>query len=112
MRKTTLSALAASTLLLGGCAAYGGDPFGGLLGGIFGGGYDDRNLSDFERAAANACAREAEGYRYGRISVTRVEQNSRDTVRVDGRFETRDRSRDEWRCIFRSDGRIVDFDVG
>ena len=108
--------LAASALLLGGCTTglggYG--PGGGILGGILGGGgggygYDDRG-DRFERAAVDACGREAS--RYGRIEITRVDQTSRDTVQVNGNIAVRDRSRDQFRCTFRSDGRIVDFRRG
>lgn len=116
MRKTIIPALFAGTLLLGGCAntGYGGSPLGGILGGILGagGGYNDRGtLSEFERAAVNACGQEAERTTSGRVGVDRVNQTSRDTVRVDGRIDTRDRNRDEFSCVFRSDGRIVDFRV-
>ncbi len=115
MRKTLFPALIAGTLLLGGCtnSVGGTNPLGGLLGGILGGGgaYDDRNGSDFERAAVNACGQEAQRYTRDRIRVERVDQTSRDTVRVDGRIETRDRDRDEFTCTFRSDGRIAGFRV-
>ena len=112
MRKTALSAILVGSLALGGCAAgYGQNPLGGILGGILGGnsGYGNQQLSQFERAAANACGQEAS--RYGRVQITDVRQDSRDTVRVFGRIDTRDRSRDEFACVFRSDGRIVDFDL-
>ena len=70
MRKT-LPALIAATLCVSGCTTgVGGDPFGGLLGGIIGGnGYNERNLSDFERAAVNACGQEAERYTRDRVRV-------------------------------------------
>lgn len=106
MRKFLIPVLMSGTLMLGGCA-YG---LGGGLGGIFGDdGYGYNSNSDFERAAVNACGREAS--RYGRVSISYVQQDSRDTVRVDGRIQARDNDRDEFRCIFRSDGRIVDFDL-
>lgn len=114
MRKTLFLALTAATLGLGGCASgYGGNPLGNILGGILGGGtgYDDRNLSEFERAAVNACGQEAQRYTRDRIGVDRVDQISRDVVRVDGRIETRDRSRDQFTCTFASNGRIADFRV-
>ena len=115
MRKTVLSAMAAGSILLGGCTAYGGDPLGGILGGIlggggYGGGYNNNNLSQFEQAALEACGREAQ--RYGQVQITNVQQNSSDTVRVDGRIGTRDTRNDEFTCTFRSDGRIVDFRTG
>ena len=116
MRKILTTAFATTTLLLGGCATgYGGNPIGAVLGSVLGGagtqgGYDTNRLNDFERAAANACAREAS--RYGRISLERVEQRSRDIVRVDGRIDSRDRNRDQFLCEFRSDGRIVNFRTG
>ena len=115
MRKTILPAAAVATLMLGGCATGYGNPIGGVLGGILGGGnsgygYNQNRTSQFERAAVDACGRQAS--RYGRVAIDRVTQNSRDTVRVDGRIDSRDRRRDQFRCIFRNDGRIVDFDLG
>ena len=115
MRKTFLSTLLVGTLALGGCAQYGGGLFGGL-----GGGYDDgygpgtgygygyNRGGDFERAAAEACGREAS--RYGRARVDEVNQESRDTVIVTGYIDSRQRRGDgRFGCTFRSDGRIVDF---
>ena len=113
MRNKVITAMLAGSLMLGGCAAgYGGDPLGGLLGGILGGnsGYNDRNMSQFERAAVDACGREAS--RYGRVQITDVRQQSRDVVEVFGRIDVRDSRGDEFRCAFRSDGRIVDFRRG
>ena len=113
MRKVLIPAIAAGTLLLGGCATgYGGSPLGGILGSVLGGGggYNDNNLSQFERAAVNACGQQAS--QYGRVSISDVRQTSRDTVRVDGRIDTYDRNRDQFTCTFRSDGRIVDFRLG
>ncbi len=100
MRKLFLPTLMSATLLLGGCA-YG---LGGALGND---GYGYRSGNDFERAAVDACGREAS--RYGRVSISNVDQNDRDTVRVNGRIDVRDNRGDEFTCIFRSDGRIVDF---
>lgn len=113
MRKKFLPALIVGTLSLSACqAGVGGNPLGGLLGSILGGnGYNERNLSDFERAAVNACGQEADRYTRGRVRVDRVDQVTRDSVRVDGRIETNDRSRDEFTCTFASNGRIADFRV-
>lgn len=99
MRKSFIPITFFATVMLGGCTTLGG----------FGDVFDDDNYgnSDFERAAANACGREAS--RYGRVRIDRVEQNSRDTVQVRGRIDTRDKRRDEFGCTFRSNGRIVDF---
>lgn len=108
MRKTFLPAALGATLMLGGCTGLGG-VLGPVLGGGYGG-YDDRSLSRFERAGAEACAREAS--RYGRVQVTDVRQTDRDYVEVRGLIDTRDRRNDEFRCLFRSDGRIADFRVG
>lgn len=113
MRKIILPALVSSTLLMGGCAAspgYGGGPLDGVLGGVFDSNDPgDRDLNEFERAAVRACGREADRITSGRVRVERVDQITRETVRVDGRIETRDSSRDNFTCTFRSDGRIVDF---
>ena len=111
MRKIILPALVSSTLLMGGCAAspgYGGGPLDGVLGGVFDSNDPgDRDLNEFERAAVSG--READRITSGRVRVERVDQITRETVRVDGRIETRDSSRDNFTCTFRSDGRIVDF---
>ncbi len=105
MRKILLPTMMAGTLLLGGCAAMGG----GLLGSVLGGGTGNQGYSsqEFQRAAVDACGREAS--RYGRVSITNVQQSSRDTVRVDGRIQTNDGRQRQFTCTFRSDGRIVDF---
>ena len=105
MHKKFIPLALAGSLTLGGCATLGGD---GLLGDILGGGnygYDARG--DFERAAVDACGREAS--RYGRVNIERVDQQNRDYVYVYGRIQTRDYNRDEFTCVFRSDGRVVDF---
>ncbi|WP_206675180.1 hypothetical protein [Alteripontixanthobacter muriae] len=109
MKNGILPVLVAGTMLLGGCAAgVGGSPLGGIFGSVLGG--NVRNDNDrFERAAADACGREAA--RYGRVAISDVRQTSRDIVRVDGRVLTRDRYERRFSCIFRSDGRIVDFRV-
>lgn len=76
----------AATVLLGGCSAYGGlGGLGGILGGDTyrsgSGGYepyrgDDlygTNYSnDFERAAFNACGRQAS--QYGRVAIDRTDR--------------------------------------
>ena len=107
MRKLTLAALAAGTLTLGGCAA---SPLGGLLGGILGdNGYNNSsNLSQFERAAVEACGREAQ--RYGQVRIQDARQIERDVVEVRGYVESYNQRRN-FRCAFRSDGRIVGFDI-
>ena len=106
MHKTFLPATLAATLMLGGCAGIGG-----ILDPILGNDdrYDDRNLSQFERAAVEACGRDAS--RYGRAQVTDVRQSDREYVQVRGRIDTRDRRDDEFYCVFRNDGRIVEFRV-
>ena len=107
MRTTFLPLAIAGSLVLGGCASYG---LGGL-GDIFEDYNDDRYgyeaRDDFERAAVRACGQEA--IRYGRIRIEDVDREDRDYVRVRGRIDTRDRRNDEFTCIFRSDGRIVEF---
>lgn len=105
MKKTFVPATLAATLLLGGCAGLGG-----LLDPVLGNDrYDDRNLSQFERAAVEACGREAS--RYGRVQVTDARQSDREYVQVRGRIDTRDRRNDEFYCVFRNDNRIVEFRV-
>lgn len=106
MPKTFIPVVLVSTVLIGGCATYGS---GGLLGDILGDDYGYSAGGDFERAAANACGREAS--RYGRVRIERVDQRDRDYVYVYGRIDNRDRDRDEFTCVFRADGRIVDFDL-
>ena len=100
--------LIAGTIFLGGCAAgMGGNPIGDILGSVLGGNTGAQGTSEFERAAVNACGQQAS--QYGRVSITRAEQNSQSTVRVDGRIEARDGRQGRFTCTFRSDGRIVDF---
>ena len=106
MRKPLIFTAICAPLALGGCAAIGGD---GLLGDLLGGGdrygYDAR--TNFERDAVQACGREAE--RFGRATVLEVEAQNREYMYVYGRIDSRDRNRDEFTCVFRNDGRIVDF---
>lgn len=104
MQKLLLPGLLAGTLALGGCAAYG-NPLGGVFGNNddYGYGYND----NIDRAAAEACGREAS--RYGRVSIQRVDRFSSDVFRVEGRIDSRDSRRDEFRCDYRTDGRILDF---
>ena len=118
---TAFPAIAAATVMLAGCTTYGSDPLGGIFGGDpyrndeyrddrygadrYGTGYSN----DFERAAFNACGQQAT--RYGRVAIDRVDQVTRDSVRVVGRTDSRDRRRDEFACTFRSDGRVIDFRV-
>ena len=126
MRKLTISALLAGTLVLGGCAygtgygyddGYGGGyGSGGYTGGGYGDGYGDgygysyRQNSEFERAAVNSCGREAS--RYGRIEITYAEERERGVYTVQGRIAVRDRDRDQFTCEFSSSGRILDFRLG
>ena len=111
MQKFFIPTLLAGSLMMSGCAAgIGGDPFGGLLGTVLGGGTTTQGSSnDFERAAVDSCGQEAS--RYGRVSITNVELSSRDTVRVDGNVQGNDRYQRRFTCSFRSDGRIVDFRI-
>ena len=106
MHKLFLPVAIAGSLALGGC-----NSLGGILDPILGndGRYDDRNLSQFERDAYNACGQEAS--RFGRAQVRDVRQVDRDHVRVTGRFDTRDSRSDEFLCVYRSDRRIVEFKV-
>lgn len=82
-------------------------------------GYGTQN---FERAAVNACAAQAQ--RYGRVSVDNVEQRGSRTVRVRGMIEANGGytnagygsygarlERRTFDCSFRSDGRITNFDT-
>lgn len=81
-------------------------------------GYGNAN---FERAAVDACAAQAQ--RYGRVSVDNVELRSRSTVRVRGVVEGTGGyqnagygnygglERRTFDCSFRSDGRIANFDT-
>ena len=92
-------------MALSGCTSLGG---GGLLGDIFGDDtYGYNGGSEFERRAAQVCGQQAN--RYGRVSIDRVEQRDRDYVYVYGRIDSRDYNRDEFVCVVRSDGRVVDF---
>ena len=127
MRKLTMPAvLLAGAMALGGCAygagfGLGGDGYGyndGYNDG-YGGGYGDyggeygysyRSSQDFERAAVNACGREAS--RYGRIRITYAEERDRGVFTVQGTIDNRDRARDQFTCRFTSSGRIADFKLG
>lgn len=106
MRMAFLPALFVSCLALTGCAAIQ-DRLDRVLGSEDSYGYEPR--SDFERDAIEACGDEAT--RFGPTRVDRVEQHNSDYIEVHGRIDTRDRERDEFTCVVRSDGRIVDFET-
>ena len=117
MRKTSFAALAAGTLVLGGCAAgVGQNPLGAILGSVLGGsggaypqgGYNNQS---FQSAAVNACGAYAQ-QRYGRVAITDVRARSQTTLRVYGTVEVNNGyQRRRFECDFRSDGRITDFDI-
>lgn len=125
MRKFIVTALAASTFALGGCAAglggMGGplDPVGAILGSVLGGGgygsqggYGNQGYGNqnFQSAAVNACGQQAS--QYGRVQINNVQSQSNSTLRVygtvgvNGGYQQRN-----FACSFRSDGRITDFDI-
>lgn len=105
MRMSALPLLAVGTLTLAGCAT---SPLGGLFGGGFDDRYDRNRGSQFERAAVDACAREAN--RYGHVRIRDARQIERDIVEVRGQFRARNNRARNFRCAFRSDGRVVGFD--
>ena len=112
MRRTIFPAMIAGTLLLGGCAAgAGGNPLADILGSVLGGGVGTQSNTSqqFERAAVDACGRQAS--QYGRVSISGVQQTSRDTLRVTGRIDAGDRYDRQFTCTFRSDGRIIEFNM-
>lgn len=111
MNKLVLGAVMSGSLLLGGCAMYDGGLFGDLgrdrYGDRYGDDYGYGGGDEFERAAADACGREAS--RYGRATISRVNREGANEVIVTGRIRTDDSRRDEFGCTFSRDGRIVDF---
>ena len=126
MRKSFLPVLMAGTLALGGCAGglggMGGpmDPVGAILGSVLSGavgggsgGYGQNSgygNQSFQNAAVNACGSQAS--RYGRVSVTNVQQVSSSTLQVYGTVDVNGGfDRRPFVCNFRSDGRITGFDV-
>ena len=121
MRKTLL--IAAATLPLAACATgYGADPLSQILGSIgsLGTGYGQTpygypagygygyGSSGFSQAAAQACARYAS--RYGQVSVRNVQQLDSNHLKVFG-YVNQGYRNEGWDCTFRSDGRVVDFDL-
>ena len=118
MRIPHLAILLATPLALGACASpLGGIGGGGLggLGGILegvlgggnsGGGYNNQN---FERAAVDACGRQAS--QYGRVSISNVERRDNSMLRVYGRVDDGQYQSRNFACIYRSDGRITEFDL-
>jgi hypothetical protein len=115
-----------------GNGTYGNGTYGnGTYGGYGNGGYGYPNQGagygyanqNFQSAAVNACASQAQ--RYGRVSVDNVELRSRSTMRVRGMIEANAGynaggygnygagvERRTFDCSFRSDGRITNFDTG
>ena len=111
MRKSFLPVLLAGSLAVSGCANPLGSVLGSVLGGLggLGGGGGAYGNQDFQRAAVNSCGQQAS--RYGRVSVQDVQQVSNSTLRVYGTVDDGFQRR-QFRCDFRSDGRISDFQLG
>ena len=111
---------AALALPLAACATspygggYGSNPLGAILGsiGTLGSGYGNTGYGygggSFSQAAASACANYAS--RYGSVSVRNVQQIDSNHLKVFG-YVSRGYSNEGWDCTFRSDGRVVDFDL-
>jgi hypothetical protein len=122
MRKTLL--IAAAALPLAACATgYGSDPLSQILGsiGTLGTGYGQTpygypagyspygyGSGGFSQAAAQACAQYAS--RYGQVSVRNVQQLDSNHLKVFG-YVNQGYRNEGWDCTFRSDGRVVDFDL-
>ncbi|HWH18077.1 MAG TPA: hypothetical protein VNT77_07050 [Allosphingosinicella sp.] len=105
MRKSWLPLVFAGALSTGGCAYVGLAPvLADVINGAGRQGYAD---PDFGRAAAEACRGHAA--RYGRVTITNVETQSGNAMRVYGTVDQASRTR-SFGCTFRSDGRITDFD--
>ena len=108
--RLSLPLIAACALPLAACAAspygygYGSDPVYGNIGAL-GGAY---GFSGMNQAGANACANYAS--RYGRSSVSRVQQLDANHIKVFG-YTSRGLRNEGWDCTYRSDGRITDFDL-
>ena len=115
MKKSVLSVALLGSLSLVGCAAYGNDPFGSALGSVLGSGYNNGNYygqggPSFQEAAVETCANQAQ--RYGRVSVTNVQQVRNDTLRVNGAVAVNGGWQQRgFYCDFRADGRITAFDI-
>ena len=117
MRKSLFLA-AALALPLAACATspyggYGSNPLGAILGsvGTLGSGYGNTGYGyggGFSQAAASACANYAS--RYGAVSVRNVQQIDSNHLKVFG-YVSRGYASEGWDCTFRSDGRVVDFDL-
>lgn len=120
MRKTLF--LAALALPLAACATspygsgYNSNPLGQILGSIgtlgsagYGTyGYPAGYGGGFSQAAAQACANYAS--RYGRVSIRNVQQLDGNHMKVFG-YASNGYRNEGWDCTFRSDGRVVDFDL-
>lgn len=112
MRIQRIAILCAAPLVLAGCAALPG--LGGLLNGAYGnngsygnqGGYG--SSQDFERAAIDACGREAS--RYGQVSISNVERGN-DAIEVYGTVGDNRRGARRFVCTYDSRGRIIRFDI-
>lgn len=121
MRKS-LPLIAAMSLPLAACATgYGADPLSQIIGSIgslgsagygqygYPAGYSGYGYgSGFSQAAASACANYAS--RYGRVSLRNVQQLDGNHLKVFGYVSNGYRN-EGWDCTFRSDGRVVDFDL-
>ena len=119
MRKQFL--IAALALPLAACATgYGSDPLSQIINsiGTLGSGYGQSPYGynagyspyggGFSQAAAQACASHAS--RYGQVSIRNVQQLDGNHVKVFG-YVNQGYRNEGWDCTFRSDGRVVDFDL-
>ncbi len=125
MRFHKIAVLLTAPIALAGCAelldsyGYGNNGYGnGTYGNGNTGGYGYNNNSGtqtFERAAVDACGREAS--RYGQVSIANVQQG-RDVVQVfgsvrdnrNGNYNNQYNGR-QFRCTFDSRGRITQFQI-
>lgn len=117
MRKTLI--LAALALPLAACTTA--NPLGAILGSIGTLGTSGYGNSGYgypagygygqglSQAAANACGQYAS--RYGRVSIRNVQQLDANHTKVFGYVSRGYGSNEGWDCTFRSDGRVVDFDL-
>ncbi len=121
MKKSALSIALVGSLSLAGCATYGSDPFGSVLGSVLGSGYNSGNYYNnggyygqggpsFQEMAVETCANQAQ--RYGQVRVTNVQQVRNDTLRVNGSIAVNGGWQQRgFYCDFRADGRITGFDI-
>ena len=109
MRKPLLPLVFAVALTCSGCQAVGLAPM--MAEAVNEAAHQPRHSAEqFPDAAAEACRGRAA--RHGRVEITRVEPNDRNSMRVYGTIDAMGGAGRSFSCVFRNDGNMPYFKLG